>query len=108
LERSPRHDTIAETELRGGTVATDEHAHDKDRRILYARDRARRRVIVCGRGSTPRVPYNAVVAIAVLAFLCAFPPYFSKDIGVGAGYVAYAALLPVSPLGTLGTPGSRG
>jgi amino acid transporter len=46
-----------------------------------------------------RVPYMAAMAIAVLAFLCAFPAYFSKDIGVGAGYVAYAAVTSIATIG---------
>ena len=46
-----------------------------------------------------RVPYMAVLAIAVLAFLCAFPAYFSKDIGVGAGYMAYAAVTSIATIG---------
>ncbi|MGZ4384447.1 MAG: amino acid permease [Gaiellaceae bacterium] len=46
-----------------------------------------------------RVPVHAVWAIAVLAFLCAFPAYFSKNIGVGAGYVAYAAVTSIATIG---------
>ncbi len=46
-----------------------------------------------------RVPVFAVWAIAVLAFLLAFPAYFSKDIGVGAGYVAYAAVTSIAVIG---------
>jgi amino acid transporter len=46
-----------------------------------------------------RVPYMAAIAIAVLAFLCAFPAFFSKDIGVGAGYVAYAAVTSIATIG---------
>jgi hypothetical protein len=41
----------------------------------------------------------AAIAIAVLAFLCAFPAFFSKDIGVGAGYVAYAAVTSIATIG---------
>ena len=41
----------------------------------------------------------AVLAIAVLAFLCAFPAFFSKDIGVGAGYIAYAAVTSIATIG---------
>jgi hypothetical protein len=41
----------------------------------------------------------AAIAIAVLAFLCAFPAYFSKDIGVGAGYIAYAAVTSIATIG---------
>ena len=46
-----------------------------------------------------RVPVFAVWAIAVLAFLLAFPAFFSKDIGVGAGYVAYAAVTSIATIG---------
>src|SRR5579862_6132864 len=46
-----------------------------------------------------RVPVYSVWAIAVLAFLCAFPAYFSKAIGVGAGYVAYAAVTSIATIG---------
>jgi amino acid transporter len=46
-----------------------------------------------------RVPVFAVWAIALLAFLLAFPAYFSKDIGVGAGYVAYAAVTSIAVIG---------
>jgi len=35
----------------------------------------------------------------VLAFLLAFPAFFSKDIGVGAGYVAYAAVTSIATIG---------
>ena len=44
------------------------------------------------------MPVYAVWAIAVLAFLCAFPAFFSKDIGVGAGYVAYAAVTSIATI----------
>src|SRR5205814_3213109 len=46
-----------------------------------------------------RVPYMAVLAIALLAFLCAFPAYFSKDVGVGSGFVAYAAVTSIATIG---------
>ena len=46
-----------------------------------------------------RVPVFAIWAIAVLAFLLAFPAYFSKGIGVGAGYVAYAAVTSIATIG---------
>ena len=46
-----------------------------------------------------RVPVYAVCAIAVLAFLLAFPAYFSKAIGAGAGYIAYAAVTSIATIG---------
>ncbi len=45
------------------------------------------------------MPVYAIWAIAVLAFLLAFPAYFSKGIGVGAGYVAYAAVTSIATIG---------
>jgi amino acid transporter len=70
-------------------------------RMLYAfsRDRATPGHQLWRRLNAERVPYFAVFAIAVLAFLCAFPAYFSKDIGVGAGYVAYAAVTSIATIG---------
>jgi amino acid transporter len=70
-------------------------------RMLYAfsRDRATPGHELWRRLNRERVPYMAVIAIAVLAFLCAFPAYFSKDIGVGAGYVAYAAVTSIATIG---------
>jgi amino acid transporter len=70
-------------------------------RMLYAfsRDRATPGHQLWRRLNRERVPYLAAVAIAVLAFLCAFPAYFSKDIGVGAGYVAYAAVTSIATIG---------
>jgi amino acid transporter len=41
-----------------------------------------------------RVPVNAVIAIAVLAFLCAFPAYFGTN-----GVVAYAAVTSIATIG---------
>ncbi len=41
-----------------------------------------------------RVPYMAAIAIAVLAFLCAFPAYFGTN-----GFVAYAAVTSVATIG---------
>jgi amino acid transporter len=41
-----------------------------------------------------RVPYMAAIAIAVLAFLCAFPAYFGTN-----GYIAYAAVTSVATIG---------
>jgi amino acid transporter len=46
-----------------------------------------------------RVPVFAIWAIAVAAFLLAFPAFFSKAIGVGAGYVAYAAVTSIATIG---------
>jgi amino acid transporter len=70
-------------------------------RMLYAfsRDRATPGHQLWRRLNGARVPYMAVMAIAVLAFLCAFPAYFSKDIGVGAGYIAYAAVTSIATIG---------
>jgi amino acid transporter len=70
-------------------------------RMLYAfsRDRATPGHQLWRRLNHQRVPAYAVVAIAVLAFLCAFPAYFSKNIGVGAGYVAYAAVTSIATIG---------
>jgi amino acid transporter len=41
-----------------------------------------------------RVPYLAAIAIAVLAFLCAFPAYFGTN-----GAVAYAAVTSIATIG---------
>ena len=70
-------------------------------RMLYAfsRDGATPGHRIWRRLNAARVPYMAVLAIAVLAFLCAFPAFFSKDIGVGAGYVAYAAVTSIATIG---------
>jgi len=70
-------------------------------RMLYAfsRDRATPGHRWWRQLNAARVPYMAVMAIAVLAFLCAFPAYFSKDIGVGAGYIAYAAVTSIATIG---------
>jgi len=46
-----------------------------------------------------RVPVYSIWAIAVLAFLLAFPAFFSKAIGVGAGYIAYAAVTSIATIG---------
>ena len=69
-------------------------------RMLYAfsRDRATPGHQFWRKLNGERVPYMAVFAIAILAFLCAFPAYFSKDIGVGAGYVAYAAVTSIATI----------
>jgi len=70
-------------------------------RMMYAfsRDRAVPGHQLWRRLNRDRVPYMAAIAIAVLAFLCAFPAFFSKDIGVGAGYVAYAAVTSIATIG---------
>ena len=70
-------------------------------RMLYAfsRDRATPGHQWWRRLNAARVPYMAVMAIAVLAFLWAFPAYFSEDIGVGAGYIAYAAVTSIATIG---------
>jgi amino acid transporter len=41
-----------------------------------------------------RVPYMAAIAIAVLAFLCAFPAYFGTS-----GYTAYVAVTSIAVIG---------
>jgi amino acid transporter len=70
-------------------------------RMLYAfsRDRATPGHQIWRRLNGARVPYMAVLAIATLAFLCAFPAFFSKDIGVGAGYIAYVAVTSIATIG---------
>jgi amino acid transporter len=70
-------------------------------RMMYAfsRDRAVPGHQLWRQLNGERVPYMAAIAIAVLAFLCAFPAFFSKDIGVGAGYVAYAAVTSIATIG---------
>jgi len=70
-------------------------------RMMYAfsRDGATPGHALWRRLNAQRVPVYSVWAIAVLAFLCAFPAYFSKDIGVGAGYVAYAAVTSIATIG---------
>ena len=70
-------------------------------RMMYAfsRDGATPGHQLWRRLNRQRVPVYSVWAIAVLAFLCAFPAYFSKNIGVGAGYVAYAAVTSIATIG---------
>jgi amino acid transporter len=70
-------------------------------RMLYAfsRDRATPGHQLWRRLNGARVPYNAVIAIAVLAFLCAFPAFFSKGVYAGAGFVAYAAVTSIATIG---------
>jgi amino acid transporter len=70
-------------------------------RMLYAfsRDRATPGHQLWRRLNAARVPYMAVLAIAVLAFLCAFPAYFAKGVYAGAGFVAYAAVTSIATIG---------
>jgi amino acid transporter len=65
-------------------------------RMLYAfsRDRATPGHQLWRRLNRERVPYMAAIAIAVLAFLCAFPAYFGTN-----GYVAYAAVTSIATIG---------
>ena len=70
-------------------------------RMMYAfsRDGATPGHQLWRRLNRQRVPVYAVLAIAVLAFLLAFPAYFSKGVGAGAGYVAYAAVTSIATIG---------
>jgi len=70
-------------------------------RMMYAfsRDGATPGHQLWRRLNAQRVPVYAIWAIAVLAFLLAFPAYFSTGIGVGAGYVAYAAVTSIATIG---------
>jgi len=65
-------------------------------RMLYAfsRDRAVPGHQFWRRLNHERVPYLAAVAIAVMAFLCAFPAYFGTN-----GFIAYAAVTSVATIG---------
>jgi amino acid transporter len=65
-------------------------------RMLYAfsRDRATPGHQLWRRLNGERVPYLAAAAIAVLAFLCAFPAYFGTN-----GAVAYAAVTSIATIG---------
>jgi amino acid transporter len=65
-------------------------------RMLYAfsRDRAVPGHQLWRRLNRERVPYLAAIAIAVLAFLAAFPAYFGTN-----GFVAYAAVTSVATIG---------
>jgi amino acid transporter len=65
-------------------------------RMLYAfsRDRATPGHQWWRRLNRERVPYMAAIAIAVLAFLCAFPAYFGTN-----GAVAYAAVTSIATIG---------
>jgi amino acid transporter len=65
-------------------------------RMMYAfsRDRAVPGHQLWRRLNGQRVPYMAAIAIAVLAFLCAFPAYFGTN-----GAVAYAAVTSIATIG---------
>ena len=65
-------------------------------RMLYAfsRDRATPGHQLWRRLNHQRVPVYAVWAIAILAFLCAFPAYFGTN-----GFVAYAAVTSIATIG---------
>src|SRR3954452_13799841 len=65
-------------------------------RMMYAfsRDRAVPGHQLWRRLNRERVPYMATIAIAVLAFLCAFPAYFGTN-----GAVAYAAVTSIATIG---------
>jgi amino acid transporter len=65
-------------------------------RMMYAfsRDRAVPGHRLWRRLNRERVPYMAAIAIAVLAFLCAFPAYFGTN-----GAVAYAAVTSIATIG---------
>jgi amino acid transporter len=65
-------------------------------RMLYAfsRDRATPGHQLWRKLNRERVPYNAAVGIAVLAFLAAFPAYFGTS-----GYTAYVAVTSIAVIG---------
>src|SRR5579871_2592860 len=65
-------------------------------RMLYAfsRDGATPGHRLWRRLNSQRVPVFSVLAIAVLAFLCAFPAYFGTN-----GFVAYAAVTSIATIG---------
>jgi amino acid transporter len=65
-------------------------------RMMYAfsRDRAVPGHQLWTRLNRERVPYMAAIAIAVLAFLCAFPAYFGTN-----GVVAYVAVTSIATIG---------
>jgi amino acid transporter len=65
-------------------------------RMMYAfsRDRAVPGHQLWRRLNRQRVPYMAAIAIAVLAFLCAFPAYFGTN-----GAIAYAAVTSIATIG---------
>ena len=68
-----------------------------DVRVLARPCRARASALAAAERAQ-RVPYMAAIAIAVLAFLCAFPAYFSRTSG-RRGYVAYAAVTSIATIG---------
>jgi amino acid transporter len=61
--------------------------------FAFSRDRAVPGHQLWRRLNRERVPYLAAIAIAVGAFLCAFPAYFGTN-----GYVAYAAVTSVATI----------
>ena len=65
-------------------------------RMMYAfsRDGATPGHKLWRRLNRQRVPVYSVIAIAVLAFLCAFPAYFGTN-----GFVAYAAVTSIATIG---------
>ena len=65
-------------------------------RMMYAfsRDRAVPGHQLWRRLNKQRVPYLAAIAIAVLAFFCAFPAYFGTN-----GAIAYAAVTSIATIG---------
>ncbi len=65
-------------------------------RMLYAfsRDRATPGHQLWRKLNRERVPYMAAIAIAVLAFFCAFPAYFGTN-----GIIAYAAVTSIATIG---------
>jgi amino acid transporter len=65
-------------------------------RMMYAfsRDGAVPGHQIWRRLNRERVPYMAAIAIAVLAFLCAFPAYFGTS-----GYTAYVAVTSIATIG---------
>src|SRR3954454_21367876 len=65
-------------------------------RMMYAfsRDRAVPGHRLWRKLNRERVPYMAAIAIAVLAFLCAFPAYFGTN-----GVVAYVAVTSIATIG---------
>jgi len=62
--------------------------------FAFSRDRAVPGHQLWRRLNAQRVPYMAAIAIAVLAFLCAFPAYFGTN-----GAIAYAAVTSIATIG---------
>ena len=62
--------------------------------FAFSRDRAVPGHQLWRKLNRERVPYMAALAIAVLAFLCAFPAYFGTN-----GFVAYAAVTSIATIG---------